>query len=70
VTALEIVIRAASCKRLTIRNSNELSGSRRPRMATVDLTSRPWAGFGREKDVTIGGRNKAGLELAVFGKTG
>jgi len=39
-------------------------------MATVDLTSRPWAEFGQEKNVTIGGRNKAGLELAVFGKTG
>jgi hypothetical protein len=39
-------------------------------MATVDLTSRPWAEFGQERDVTIGGRNEAGLELAVFGKTG
>lgn len=32
--------------------------------------SRPWAGFGQEKNAAIGGRNKAGLELAAFGKTG
>lgn len=53
-----------------IRTPGKLSVRRQHRIGNANLKSRSWAGYRQEADVAIGGGKTAGLELAVFGKTG